>query len=68
MVPLDEVAPAGVSELRDFLRRPDDVGEEDGREHAVELGFLRPHGGEEPLDLLDHRVLVDCPGEVVVPR
>jgi hypothetical protein len=38
MVVLDELLPTMVAQGGLFLRRADDVREEDGREHAVEVG------------------------------
>ena len=54
----DEIAPAAVAELRGLRRRPDDVGEHHGREHAVEVGLLVADLRHEPLDLVEQLVLV----------
>ena len=59
--------PADVAELGRPLGRADDVGEQDGRQHASRLG-RRPDAGDERLDLGDHRVLVAGPDEVVDAR
>src|SRR5262245_32053327 len=37
VVALEQLAPTGIAELGHLLRRADDVGEEDGRKHAVGL-------------------------------
>ena len=59
-----QALPAAVAELGRQLRRADDVGEQDGREHAARLG-RRPNAGHEVLDLGDDRVLVAGPDQVV---
>ena len=56
--------PADVAELGRPLGRADDVGEQDGRQHASRLR-RRPDAGDERLDLGDHRVEVAGPDEVV---
>ena len=56
VVPLEQLAPAAVAELGRLCGRADDVGEEDGREHAVGLGGIPAaalaDSGEEALDLV----------------
>ena len=68
VVPLEQVAPAPVAELRRPLGRADDVGEEHRREHAVGLG----HRGATPVRnssiSSSERVLVADPRQVVVAR
>ena len=59
--------PAGVAELGRPLRRADDVGEQDGRQHAMRLR-RRADAGDEGLDLGDDRVLVAGPDQVVGAR
>ena len=49
MMAREQVAPRAVAELGSPLRRADDVGEEDGGEHAVRNGRFRP-AAEEALD------------------
>ena len=60
----EQPLPAGVSELGRQSRRPDDVGEQHGREHPARIEH-RPDAGHEVLDLGDDRVLVAGPDEVV---
>jgi len=62
---IDERAPAAVTQLSGLRRRPDDVGENHRREHAVEVGLLVADLRNEPLDLAEQLVLVPCPEEVV---
>ena len=68
VVTLDELMPLAVAELDRLLRRADDVREEHGREHAVDLrllpGPLVPDSPQELLDRVDDLVGVD-PGRVV---
>ena len=49
VVPLEQLGPAAVAELAGLVRRADDVGEEHGRKHAVELAsscLHRLHEGD----------------------
>ena len=62
-----QLPPARVAELRESLRRADDVGEHHGREHAVGLGS-RAVPGQELLDLAEHRLGVPGPRQVIDPR
>lgn len=39
-----------IADLDNALRRPDDVGEHNGGEHAIELGLLVLQRREEPID------------------
>ena len=64
---VEQLAPAPVAELGRQLRRADQIREEHGREHAVRLGAV-PDAGHELLDLVEHRVLVADPRQVVVAR
>jgi hypothetical protein len=64
VVLFEEVTPTTVAEIHGQLCRPDDVGEEDGREHPVERR-MRSHAGQELLDLVEDGVLVAEPGQVV---
>jgi len=50
---LHEVSPSSVTELGNLLGRPDDVGEEHGREDPVELGILTLDLADEALDLVE---------------
>ncbi len=63
VVTLDELVPLAVAELDRLLRRADDVREEHGREHAVDLGLLPgsllPDTVQELPDRLDDLVRVD---------
>ena len=64
VVSLEEVAPAAIPEGGGLLRGADDVGEEDGGEHPVGLGAV-PDAGQELLDLVEDRVRVVRPGQVI---
>src|SRR5580765_445978 len=59
-----QVAPAAVAEPRGALGRADDVGEEDRRQYAIGVPD-RAHAGEELLALLEHRILVTDPREMI---
>src|SRR4029453_8282529 len=68
----EQVAPTAVAELDQFRRRADDVGEENGREHAVGLDDVPlatiPHLAEKTLGMLSDLVRANppavlCPGE-----
>src|SRR6202035_2358862 len=48
MVGLEQLAPAAVAELARLLGRPDEVGEENRREHALGIGRLALAGQELP--------------------
>src|ERR1700753_23847 len=64
VVALDEVAPGAVGQSCRGLGRADDVSGEDGGEGA--LGLVRPAGADqELLDLIEQRVLVADPRQVV---
>ena len=65
VVLVEQLAPAPVAELGRALGRADDVGEEHGREHAIRLG-PGPDAREELLDLVDDRVGIARPDEVLV--
>ena len=71
-MPVEQLAPTAVAEFGHLLGRTDDVGEEDGRQHAIGLGRLPLAGlevGEEPLDLCEERFRVALPrGEVVAGK
>ena len=56
--------PSAVSQFGRQLRRPDDVGEHQGREHPAWIEH-RSNARYEILDLCDDRVLIACPDEVV---
>ena len=56
VMPLDELAPRPVAELRRLSRRADDVGEQDGREDASGSTSRGRATGQELLDLVDNRV------------
>jgi hypothetical protein len=66
-MPLQHIAPRAVAERCGTRRRVDDVGEQDGRQHAVGVAG-RTHAGHELLDLVQHDVLVADPRDVVVAR
>jgi hypothetical protein len=53
----EQVAPTAVAELDQFRRRADDVGEENGREHAVGLDDV-------PLATIPH--LAEAEGQVAL--
>src|SRR5215211_9201462 len=67
LVLAEQLAPTAVSELGRAVRRLDDVGEEDGREHPVASRDGGP-SGDELLDLVDHGVLIPRDEEVVGAR
>ena len=50
---LEQLRPSPITELAGLVGRADDVGEEDGGEHAVEVRLLVPHRPEESLDCRD---------------
>ena len=64
VVGTDELLPAGVAELSQFDGRIDDVGEQDGGEHAVGLDG-RPFHPEEITDGVEDRILVARPRRMV---
>ena len=59
-----QVTPAAVAEPRGALGRADDVGEEDRRQYAIGVPD-RAHAGEELLDLVEHRILVADPRQMI---
>ena len=59
-----QVTPAAVAEPRGALCRADDVGEEDRRQYAIGVPD-RAHAGEELLDLVEHRILVADPRQMI---
>ena len=63
VMPFEQVTPAPVAEPRRLLGRADDVGEEDGCEHAVRLG-PSAGAGQELLDLVYDLVGVPRPERV----
>ena len=78
VVVLEQLAPARVAELHGLGRRADDVGEQDRREHAVDLGLgaglLVPHAQEELFERSSVGLPVGCgdrmvgAGQLDVPR
>src|SRR5262249_56516137 len=58
---LDDVAPCAVAEERRLLRGANDVGEEHGREHAIEFRLLVADAGQERFDCVAERLLIACP-------
>jgi hypothetical protein len=58
VVLVNELLPADVAQLRLTLRRADDVGEEDRREDALELGLLVTELADEAVDRVEIRVSV----------
>ena len=75
---IEQLAPARVAELHGLRRRADDVGEQDRREHAVDLGLgaglLVPHAQEELFERSSVGLPVGCgdrmvgAGQLDVPR
>ena len=65
-MPLDELAPCPIAERLGPLRRTDDVREQDGREHTVELRLLCLDCRQEALGLGDHRIAVAHERSVLV--
>ena len=63
----DERLPFAIAELGRRLRRPDDVGEQDGGEDAVEFGLLSSQLAYEPLDLV-HQIVLTGPGVLVARK
>ena len=55
---LDQLSPATIAELRRPLARADDVREEHGCEHTVQLGVCRPLLGERDREALDLSTMV----------
>src|SRR3990170_3129339 len=68
VVAFDEFPPRAVAELGGFLRRADDVGEEDRGEDSLELRLLATNLTEEGVDRPMHRRLVANPEGRVDPR
>jgi hypothetical protein len=66
VVSVEEVSPAAIPEGGGLLRGADDVGEEDGRQYPVGLGTVT-NARQEFLDLVDNRVRVVPPGDVIDP-
>ena len=60
------VLPRSVAQARSGLGRADDVGEQHGREEALQRGFLMLELAHEPFDLRQHRVVLGDPEEVLV--
>jgi hypothetical protein len=56
VVPLEQVSPGSVTERCGAFRGPNDVGEQDRRQHSVELRLFRAHRRNEAFDLFDHGV------------
>ena len=63
VVLLDKIPPRGISKCRGLLGRADDVREEDGCEHSLEVGFLSPDTAEKPFYLAEYSFLMRCPGK-----
>src|SRR5439155_22834742 len=64
MVAGEPYAPGAVAEPRRGLGRTDDVGEQHGSEHAIDVGN-GPHAGQELLDLIENGILVADPGQMI---
>src|SRR5262245_29592862 len=68
MVARQELAPGTVAELRRLRRGANDVGEENGREHALRLGLLPAAGlpdlREKPFELVPDQRSADAEREV----
>ena len=62
---VEQFLPGAIPELRRLRRRADDVGEEEGGEHAIGLHVCL-NTRQEALDLVEQRFSVTLPGEVVV--
>src|SRR5262245_16255577 len=58
MMAFEKLAPCRVAYGPHLLGRADDVREEHGREHSVELRLLRPCPGDEALELGEHRFAI----------
>jgi hypothetical protein len=52
---LDQLTPASVAQARCRLCRTDDIGEENGGEHAVEHGLFVTDTSNEALDFASRR-------------
>ena len=65
VVAVEQVAPGAVAERDCAVGRPDDVGEDDGREHAVGLGSWTD-AGEELLDLVGQPIDVAAGDRMLV--
>ena len=63
---VEQRAPLTVTEFRSLLRGINDVGEHDGREHAIGLD-LRPRASQELLDLVYKSVYIANPRHVIGP-
>jgi hypothetical protein len=57
---LHDSAPTAITLLGGSLGSSCDVREEHGRQYAVELSFVGSHGADEPLDLIEHLILIRC--------
>ena len=66
VVGLHELLPRSVAELGHLLGGADDVGEQDGGERALELRLFGAETPDEPLDLVEHPVVLADPEEVLV--
>jgi hypothetical protein len=58
MMVFDERLPFVIAELGRRPRRPDDIGEHDRGEDAVEFGLLVLQLGDESLDLVNEIILI----------
>src|SRR5438067_8763465 len=60
----EHVTPGGVAQRCRSLRRTDDVGEKNGREHSIRLQ-CRADASEKLLDLVENVLLIAGPGQVI---
>ena len=68
VVRCDQVSPCPVAHPCSGLGRGDDVREEDGRQHTVEVHLGAVRSGEEPFDGIEELVLIAGEREVVGSR
>jgi hypothetical protein len=63
----DEIPPRSIAQSDRALRRADQVGEEDGRQHPTELGLLLADRADEILKLVENDVRVAHEGSGFLP-
>ena len=68
VMPFDEAAPRMIAHRCGLLSRSDDVSEQDGREHAIQLNFLAAYLLEEFVRRPVGRGLIAEPDERVMSR
>src|SRR6266545_7499610 len=67
VVLLEEALPSLIADAGRELGRADDIGEHDRRKHAVDR-TRRPDSGEKLLHLIQKRILIADPGQMIVSR